>query len=81
MKIHVAVLTRLTACIRAEEPYLFNLVFLADGADFITDFVNTEDHRKRPFRYNFFFEPLRFFISSQNSRVVMSSFRSSQKVL
>ena len=81
MKIHVAVLVCLAACIRAEVPYLFNLVFLADGADFIADFVNTEDHRKRPFRYNFFFEPLRFFISSQNSRVVMSSFRSSQKVL
>ena len=61
--------------------FAFKFIFLADGADFIADFVNTEDHRKRPFRYNFFFEPLRFFISSQNSRVVMSSLRSSQKVL
>ena len=60
--------------------FAFNFIFLADGANFIADFVNTEDHRKRPFRYDFFFA-LRFFISSQNSRVVMSSLRSSQKVL
>ena len=41
MKVYIAVLARLTACIRAEEPYLFDLIFLADGADFITDFINT----------------------------------------
>ena len=49
MKIHVAVLTRLTARIRPEEPDFFDPILLADGADFRADFVDGEDHWNRPF--------------------------------
>ena len=41
----------------------------------------TNFHNEIPHRSNYLFFALRFFISSQNSRVVMSSFLSSQKVL
>ncbi len=49
MKIHIAVLTRLAACIRAEEPDFLYPLLLADGADFRADFVDGENHGDRPF--------------------------------